>query len=52
MSITWIALPFQLLQELRVPEVGIIGAMTGDYLIPDVPLTYAQINRYGLKRCP
>jgi hypothetical protein len=43
---------FQLLQELRVPEVGIIGAMTGDYLIPDVPLTYAQINRYGLKRCP
>jgi hypothetical protein len=43
---------FQLLQELRVPEVDIIGAMTGDYLIPDVPLTYAQITRYGLTRCP
>jgi hypothetical protein len=31
--------------------VHIIGALTVDHLIPDVPLTYAQINRYGIKRC-
>jgi hypothetical protein len=43
---------FQLLQELHIPDVHIIGAMTVDHLIPDVTLTYAQINRYGIKRCP
>src|SRR3989442_271357 len=41
---------FQLLQELHIPDVHIIGAMTVDHLIPDVTLTYAQINRYGIKR--
>jgi hypothetical protein len=43
---------FQLLQELHLPDAHIIGAMTVDYLIPDVTLTYAQINRYGIKQCP
>jgi hypothetical protein len=43
---------FQLLQELHIPDVHIIGAMTVDHLIPEVTLTYAQINRYGIKRCP
>jgi hypothetical protein len=43
---------FQVLQELHIPDGHIIGAMTVDHLIPDVPLTYAQINRYGLKRYP
>jgi hypothetical protein len=43
---------FQLLQELRIPDADIIGALTVDHLIPEVPLTYAQIHRYGLKRCP
>jgi hypothetical protein len=43
---------FQLLQELHIPDVHIIGAMTVDHLISDVTLTYAQINRYGIKRCP
>jgi hypothetical protein len=43
---------FQLLQELRIPDADIIGALTVDHLIPEVPLTYEQINRYGLKRCP
>jgi hypothetical protein len=43
---------FQLLHELHLPDAHIIGAMTGDHLIPEVPLTYAQITRYGLKRCP
>jgi len=42
---------FQLLQELYIPDVHIIGAMTVDHLIPDVPLTSAQINRYGIQRC-
>jgi hypothetical protein len=42
---------FQLLHELHISDDHIIGAMTGDHLIPDVPLTYAQINRYGIKRC-
>jgi hypothetical protein len=41
----------QLLQELHLPDVHIIGAMTVDHLIPEVPLTYAQIHRYGIKRC-
>jgi hypothetical protein len=43
---------FQLLQALRLPDAHIIGALTGDHLIPEVPLTYAQIDRYGLQRCP
>lgn len=43
---------FQLLQELHIPDAHIIGAMTVDHLIPDVTLTYTQIDRYGLKRCP
>jgi hypothetical protein len=43
---------FQLLQELHIPDVHIIGAMVVDHLIPDVTLTYAQISRYGIKRCP
>jgi hypothetical protein len=43
---------FQLLQALHLPDAHIIGALTADHLIPDVPLTYAQIDRYGLKRCP
>jgi hypothetical protein len=43
---------FLLLHELHLPDAHIIGALTGDHLIPDVPLTYAQIHRYGLKRCP
>jgi hypothetical protein len=43
---------FQLLHELHLPDAHIIGAMTADHLIPEVPLTYAQIHRYGLKRCP
>jgi hypothetical protein len=42
---------FQLLQELHLPDTRIIGAMTVDNLIPEVPLTYAQIDRYGIKRC-
>jgi hypothetical protein len=42
---------FQLLRELHLPDVHIIGAMTADHLIPEVPLTYAQISRYGIKRC-
>jgi hypothetical protein len=41
---------FQLLQGLHIPHADIIGAMTMDHLIPDVPLTYAKINRYGIKR--
>jgi hypothetical protein len=43
---------FQLLHELHSSDDHIIGALTGDHLIPDVPLTYAQINRCGLTRCP
>jgi hypothetical protein len=43
---------FQLLHELHLPDAHIIGAMTVDSLIPDVTLTYAQINRYGLQQCP
>jgi hypothetical protein len=43
---------FQLLRALHLPDAHIIGALTGDHLIPDVPLTSAQIARYGLKRCP
>jgi hypothetical protein len=43
---------FQLLQELHIPDGHITGAMTVDHLIPDVTLTYAQIARYGIKRCP
>ena len=43
---------FQLLQELHIPDGHITGAMTVDHLIPEVTLTYAQINRYGIKRCP
>jgi hypothetical protein len=43
---------FQLLHELHLSDADIIGAMTVDHLIPDVPLTYAQINRYGIKKCP
>jgi len=44
---------FQLLHELHIPDADIIGALTVDHLIPEVPLTSAQINRYGLiKRCP
>jgi hypothetical protein len=43
---------FQLLQELHLPDADIIGAMTGDHLITHVPLTYAQIHRYGIKRYP
>ena len=43
---------FQLLQALHIPDVHIIGAMTGDHLIPDVTLTYAQIDWYGIKWCP
>jgi hypothetical protein len=42
----------QLLQALHLPDADIIGALTVDHLIPEVPLTSAQINRYGLKRCP
>jgi hypothetical protein len=42
---------FQWLHELHISDDHIIGAMTGDHLIPDVPLTYAQITRYGIKRC-
>ena len=43
---------FQLLRELHLPDAHIIGALTVDSLIPDVPLTYAQINRYGIQRYP
>jgi hypothetical protein len=43
---------FQLLQELHLPDADIIGALTVDHLIPDVELTYAQIDQYGLQRCP
>ena len=43
---------FQLLRELHIPDAHIIGALTVDHLIPEVPLTYGQINRYGIKRCP
>ena len=39
---------FQLLQELHLPDAHIIGALTADHLIADVPLTYAQIKRYGI----
>jgi hypothetical protein len=42
---------FQLLQELHIPDAHIIGAMTVDHVIPEVPLTYAQIHRYGITRC-
>jgi hypothetical protein len=42
---------FQWLRELAIPDAHIIGAMTVDHLIPDVPLTSAPITRYGLKRC-
>jgi hypothetical protein len=42
----------QFLQELHLPDAHIIGAMTVDYLIPDVTLTYAQINQYSIKQCP
>ena len=42
----------QLLQALRLPDAHIIGALTGDHLIPEVPLTSAQIDRYGFTRCP
>jgi hypothetical protein len=43
---------FQLLQELHLSDAHIIGALTADQLIPEVPLTYAQIHRYGIKRRP
>ena len=43
---------FQLLQELHLPDAHIIGALTVDHLIPAVPLTYAQIARYGIQRYP
>jgi hypothetical protein len=43
---------FQLLHELHLPDAHIIGAMTADHLIPEVELTYAQINRYGITRYP
>ena len=42
---------FQLLHGLHLPDAHIIGALTVDHLIPEVPLTYAQIHRYGIKRC-
>jgi hypothetical protein len=42
---------FQLLQELHLPDAHITGAMTVDYLIPEVTLIYAQINQYGIKQC-
>jgi hypothetical protein len=43
---------FQFLHELHLPDAHIIGAVTVDSLIPDVTLTYAQINRYGITQCP
>ena len=43
---------FRLLRALHLPDAHIIEALTGDHLIPDVPLTAAQVARYGLIRCP
>ena len=40
---------FQWLRELHIPDAHIIGALTVDYLIPEVRLTCAQIAWYGIK---
>jgi hypothetical protein len=43
---------FQLLRELRIADAHIMGALTVDSLIPEVPLTCAQIAWYGIERYP